>query len=208
MKILTYTGGMLETNAYFVESTAGALLFDAPEGVAAFAESKGIKVAALVLTHGHFDHLIDAAAVVKKFSCPVYFHRDDAPLCENPSLMLRIMGLPGKIEPVQATRFLKEGEVFGHGEWKFDVMHIPGHSLGSVCLYEREAAVVFGGDVLFAGGVGRWDLPGGSRELLLGGIRKKLMPLPDAVTVYPGHGPDTTIGDERRSNPYVNGWDE
>jgi glyoxylase-like metal-dependent hydrolase (beta-lactamase superfamily II) len=208
MKIHTYTGGMVETNAYFVESSDGTLLIDAPEGAAAFALENGFKVSALVLTHGHFDHMWDAAEVAETFRCPVYYHRDDAALCENPTLMLRIMSLPGKLRPVQATRFLAEGEVFVHGEWKFGVLHVPGHCPGSICLYEREASVVFGGDVLFAGGVGRWDLPGGSKGVLLDGIRKKLMPLPDAVTVYPGHGPGTTIGDERRSNPYVNGWDE
>lgn len=202
MNILTYTGGLAETNAYFIESSEGWLIVDAPEGALNFAQKKNIRPTALVLTHGHWDHIWDAAKLVKEFECPVFYHQADEILCMQPEHM-RSFGLPIRLDPVAATRFLVQGDTFSHGEWNFHIFHIPGHCPGSICLYEKEAGIVFGGDVLFAGGVGRWDLPGGSKEMLLTGITQQLLTLPDETIVYPGHGPSTTIGEERQTNPYV-----
>jgi glyoxylase-like metal-dependent hydrolase (beta-lactamase superfamily II) len=98
---------------------------------------------------------------------------------------------------------LKEGAGQNLGGQIFDVLHVPGHCPGSLCFWHRESGHLFGGDVLFAGGVGRWDLPGGDRELLFRGIREKLYPLPEATEVHPGHGPSTTIGREKVGNPFV-----
>ncbi|NJK90479.1 MAG: MBL fold metallo-hydrolase [Blastochloris sp.] len=202
MKLLEYTGGLAETNAYLVETAEGWLLVDAPEGVLDFVRERKIRVAALVLTHGHWDHIWDAADLVAWAQCPVYYHQDDELLITRPELM-RDFGLPVDLKPVQATQFLKGGEEVDLVGKRFRILHVPGHCPGSICLYQQEEKTIFGGDVLFAGGVGRWDLPGGSRELLIEGIHNKLMVLPDEVIVYPGHGPATSIGQERRENPYL-----
>lgn len=197
-----YTGGLAATNAYFLKLADGWLAVDAPEGAADAAAENHLTVSALVLTHGHWDHIWDAAAVAKQSNCPVYYHQADETLCTNPQIM-RAYGLPADLEPVVATRFLAQDDTLTLAPFTFKILHIPGHCPGSICLYEPQQGFIFGGDVLFAGGVGRWDLPGGSEETLLDGIRQKLLPLPDDTVVYPGHGPATTIGHEKKHNPYI-----
>jgi glyoxylase-like metal-dependent hydrolase (beta-lactamase superfamily II) len=201
-QISIYTGGLAETNAYFLKLDDGWLAVDAPEGAADAIAENGLTVSALVLTHGHWDHIWDAAAVAGQFNCPVYYHRDDEPLCTNPKIM-RSFGLPVDLPPVRAVKFLAQGDTLAAAPYTFKILHVPGHCPGSICLYEEQHGFLFGGDVLFAGGVGRWDLPGGSEQLLIGGIREKLLPLPAATVVYPGHGPQTTIGEEKSRNPYL-----
>lgn len=203
LKITTYTGGMASTTAYLIESSAGVLVIDAPEGTLDYLKRKKIRPAALALTHGHFDHIWDATLIAREFSCPVLGNHDDDFLFENPSEQLRLWGIPDKIEPAKPTRYLKDGDVYELGEWKFDILHIPGHCPGSILYYEKSQATIFGGDVLFSGSIGRTDLPGGSHEALISGIKSKLMTLPDATTIYPGHGYSTTIGEERANNPYI-----
>ena len=209
MKPLIYTGGLADTNGYLVPLGENRFVaIDAPEGFFDFCESQSkranepAQIEALLLTHGHWDHIWDAAAIARTFSCPVFYHQDDEPLCAHPSRM-RGFGLPVELEPVHATRFVDEGETLSYGSWSFELFHVPGHCPGSICFYERKAHVLFAGDVLFKGAVGRWDLPGGSRETLISGIQTKLFTLPDETLVYPGHGEPTTIGEEKRSNPYA-----
>jgi glyoxylase-like metal-dependent hydrolase (beta-lactamase superfamily II) len=200
MKIETYTGGMLETNGYYLPEAR--VLIDAPEGIADEAKDQKWQVDTLLLTHGHYDHIWDAAAVRDQFGCRVLYHPLDRVLLTDPTIWRRF-GLMVDLPPVEADADLKEGDILELGPVTFEQFHIPGHCAGSICFYDKKAGVVFGGDVLFAGGVGRWDLPGGSQEQLFTGIRTKLYPLPDETRVYPGHGPSTTIGRERATNPFV-----
>lgn len=196
----TFTGGALETNCFYYTAGEGAILFDAPEGAdAAFADQP---VDLLILTHGHFDHVADAAAIVRRQGCRVAFHAETAPMVATRDFF-RTWGLSFEIEPVQADFFLEEGGPVPLLGTPFQIFHVPGHCPGSLCFYQPEEGVLVGGDVLFCGGVGRWDLPGGDGKLLFAGIEKKLLTLPDPVTVLPGHGPSTTIGRERRENPYL-----
>jgi len=123
-------------------------------------------------------------------------------LITHPELM-RNFGLPIDLKPVKATKFLEEGEVFEMAPFCFKILHIPGHCPGSICLYEEKEGLIFGGDVLFEGGVGRWDLPGGSQKQLISGIKGNLLGLPEKTVVYPGHGGVTTIGEEKAHNPYL-----
>ncbi len=195
-----FTGGALETNAYLIRCPGGNLLVDAPEGAAeAFRE---IPVAMLFLTHGHYDHVWDAARIAKEHGCPVVMHPVTETMLGDRNL-LRRFGMDLEVEPVGASRHLREERGLTLLDHSFDLYEVPGHCPGSLCLHDPSSGRIYGGDVLFAGGVGRWDLPGGDRDLLLSGIAGKLLPLPPETIVHPGHGPSTTIGRETVSNPYL-----
>jgi len=194
-----FTGGNLETNCYLIPCPEGNMLVDAPEGSATAFEQK--KVSLLLLTHGHFDHVWDAASLASRQECPVVMHSVTQDIVNDRNLLRRI-GLDLEVTPVTATSFLSEGQFTLLGK-TFSIFEVPGHCPGSLCLYDSQDGLLYGGDVLFAGGVGRWDLPGGDRDLLIGGIRSKLLPLPLETVVLPGHGPSTTIGREKTSNPYL-----
>lgn len=197
-----FTGGSLETNSYLVACPEGNMLIDAPEGAAeAF---RDIPISLLLLTHGHYDHVWDAAAVVRKHGCRVAMHPITETMLADTGL-LRRFGIDLEVEPVNADLKLHEGAsqlLLGRS---FDLYEVPGHCPGSICIHDTEDGHLFGGDVLFAGGVGRWDLPGGDRDLLLSGISKKLLPLPGHTVVLPGHGPSTTIAEEKATNPFLAG---
>ena len=202
MNYETFCGGIFETNCYVIETPEGAILFDAPDGVCDWLEARGISPKLLLLTHGHFDHVPEVAKVKRRFGCPLGCHADTVPMISDVNFF-RSYGFQLEIEPSEVDFTIAETAKRDFLGLQFQVLEVPGHSPGSLCFYSRELALLAGGDVLFAGGVGRWDLPGGDGELLFEGIRKKLFPLPDDTVVLPGHGPTTTIGNERRSNPFV-----
>jgi len=202
MQIQTFTGGLFDTNCFFLESHG--ILIDAPQDCAEWLGSKGLKVKTLLLTHGHIDHVWDAARIKREHGCQVGYHRDGIAMLTEPGFF-RKLGFGWDIDPVQADFFIDETPSANLGGLDFQVFLIPGHCPGSLCFYHQPDRIVFGGDVLFAGGVGRWDLPGGNRDVLFDGIQKKLMPLPEDIKVLPGHGPATTIGMEKKTNPYLQG---
>ena len=199
-----YTGGFFQTNAYLLPTpTGGNLLIDAPEGSAAWVRGLGVELDALLLTHAHIDHIHDAAAILREHpGCALYYHRDGVPLLADGSAYKRY-GLSIEFEPVTGGEFIGTTPRAEFAGVPFGILEVPGHCPGSLCFYDAEKAVLFGGDVLFAGTIGRTDLPGGDHELLLRGIREKILPLPDKTVVYPGHGPATTVGDERAGNPFL-----
>lgn len=203
---MCYTGGMVATNAYLVDTPDGVICFDAPEGLDRWLHHEGKKVAALVLTHAHFDHMWDAGVIEEHHGCPVYVHPLEAAWVREPGANV-LFGIEAALQPVKEPRLI---EVPERGEASLEVAgkayriaHIPGHSPGSVTFYDEEAGQVFGGDTLFAGGIGRTDLPGGSFADLTAGIRQHLLPLPAETRLYPGHGPSTTIGEEDAGNPFL-----
>ncbi len=208
MKVFCFTGGEVETNAYlFVdESTNEAMIVDAPHGLGEEIVAKAREVKAnvthLVNTHGHWDHIADNADILRATGAKLLIHPDDAKLVTNPSLMTRY-GLFFEIEPTQPSGFVRQGDPFAVGELRFEVLHCPGHCPGSIVLYERGEGVAIVGDVIFAGSVGRADLPGGDFEQLLESIQTKILTLPDETKLLPGHGPATTVGKERRTNPFL-----
>jgi len=196
----TFTGGPLDTNAFFLQSPGGNLLFDAPQG--ADVRFAGEKVDWLLLTHGHFDHTADAARIQRRHGCKIAYHPDTAPMATDAGFFRRI-GFDLEIEPFSADLLLDEGPECEVAGVKMRVFHVPGHCPGSLCFFLSALKTLVGGDVLFRGGVGRWDLPGGDGPLLFEGIRTKLFALEPDTVVLPGHGPSTTIGFERAHNPYV-----
>ncbi len=198
-----YTGGYFQTNAYALPTPAGGkLLIDAPEGCAAWLRKEGWKIEALLLTHAHIDHVQDATEIVQAHGCPIYYHADGIPLLED-RMAYRRFGLSLDFEPVTGGRLIDEGKGQTFAGREFDLLLVPGHCPGSLCFYDKQGAGLYGGDVLFAGSVGRSDLPGGDHELLIRGIRQKILTLPGDTVVLPGHGPETTVEIERAGNPYL-----
>lgn len=202
MQYRTFTGGIFETNGYAFEAPKGWMLFDAPDGACDWLVEQGIELQLLLLTHGHIDHIQDVAKIKRRFDCPVGVHPESAPMISE-SGFFRDFGFGFEIEPVQPDLFIEATPAREFLGMKFEILEVPGHCPGSLCFFARENDLLVGGDVLFAGGVGRWDLPGGDGDLLFAGIREKLYSLGDEVTVLPGHGPPTTIGAERQTNPFV-----
>ena len=191
---------MFETNCFFLPDTG--ILIDAPQEAADWLAEQGLKVRLLLLTHGHIDHVWDAARIQREHACPVGCHPDAVRMVSDPKFF-RQYGFALDVETLVPDVMITETPLRDLGGLEFQVLEVPGHCPGSLCFYSKAEQVIFGGDVLFAGGVGRWDLPGGDRDLLFTGIRAKLFPLGDEVKVLPGHGPATTIGRERVENPFV-----
>jgi hydroxyacylglutathione hydrolase len=167
--------------------------------------AQSLEPSIILNTHGHGDHIGGNAALKEAYpTAPLVIGEIDAPMLTDPAR--NMSGLTGfRIASPPADRLLREGDVVESAGFRLEVRHIPGHSPGHVIFIwnDHEPKVVFGGDVLFAGAVGRWDLPGGSARTLLTGIREKLLVLPGDTRVLPGHGPETTVAIERASNPYV-----
>ncbi len=198
----TFTGGIFETNCYALEAPGGWILFDAPDGACDWLVRAGIEPSLLLLTHGHIDHILDVAKIKQRFGCPVGIHPESAPMISERDFF-RDYGFGFEVEPVTPDLLITAAPAREFLGKNFEVLEVPGHCPGSLCFLSRPDDLLVGGDVLFAGGVGRWDLPGGDGELLFTGIREKLYSLGDEITVLPGHGPATTIGAERQGNPFV-----
>lgn len=207
MKIQSFTIGPLETNAYLVvdERSRQALLIDPgleSEDIYDVISAEGLTLTSIVNTHGHFDHVCGNAFFRAKTGAPVLIHREDAGIMQRADEQARAFGFQ-VAPPPPPDRLLDEEDEVVMGETRMRILHTPGHTPGGICLYGE--GVVFVGDALFAGSIGRTDLPGGSYEVLLASIRTKLLSLPDDTVVYPGHGPPTTIGAERAHNPFLTG---
>lgn len=209
---------MIQTNAYLLTDRASgqAVLIDAPGDVwaevAPFLQAEKCTLQELWITHGHWDHTQGAAEVVRATKAKVRAHADDRPMIETPELMERFMGMKLSLEPVHVDHWVKQGErlrALGH---EVEVRHVPGHCPGNVLFYFSEVlpedragrgGMAFVGDAVFNGSVGRTDLPGGDFATLEKSIRNQIYSLPDVTIIYPGHGPETTVGHERKHNPYV-----
>lgn len=202
MKIDSFTGGIFDTNCFFLKEHG--ILVDAPQQAAEWLVAQNYQVKLLLLTHGHIDHTWDAAQIQRDHGCGVVCHSDTVPLITQRDFFKKL-GLGWEVNPLpqECLQLVDETESIELGGVEFQILHVPGHCPGSLCFLDRKSGTLYGGDVLFAGGVGRWDLPGGDGPLLFQGIREKLYALPDDVTVLPGHGPATKIGIEKQSNPFV-----
>lgn len=202
-KLSSFTGGIAQTNGWLLELEQGALVFDAPDGMAAWLERKRVRPSSLLLTHQHFDHVLDAAAIQAAHGCPVLAWSPLSRALTLEDLYNQFAGGGVVVPEFEVSETLAGRSQIAAGGMPWSLLHIPGHSPDSVCFHQPDLGLVFDGDVLFMDGIGRTDFPGGSSSLLLGGIEEKLMPLPDATRVLPGHGPETTIGRERMENPFL-----
>jgi len=194
MFVKMFTVGMIRTNCFIVGDVQAEEAVVIDPGFDSASEAKSIlkeiernrfRVKFIINTHGHPDHTSGNKTMKEATGASILIHEYDAPLLRNPS----------------ADKTIREGDLVELGEVKLRVLHTPGHSKGSIALLGADA--VFSGDTLFAGGIGRYDLPGGSLEEIMNSIRNKLLILPDHLKVYPGHGAVTTIGEERRNNPFL-----
>ena len=202
MNYKQFCGGIFETNCYLLKAPQGSILFDAPEGSCEWVRSLGVDPKLLLLTHGHVDHVQDVARIKRQFDCPIGCHPLTAPMISDREFF-RSFGFELEIEPVEPDFLIEETPSREFLGAQFQVLEVPGHCPSSLCFFLPKERLLIGGDVLFAGSIGRGDLPGGDSEVLVQEIGKKLFPLGDEVTVLPGHGPPTTIGTERRTNPFV-----
>jgi glyoxylase-like metal-dependent hydrolase (beta-lactamase superfamily II) len=210
MQIKKFTFNPVSVNAYLLwDETKEAVLIDPacfyPEEeleLSRFIENEGLKVVHILNTHGHFDHLMGNSFASQKWNLKVKIHPGDAFMSGQARQHAMLFGITMK-NPTTEAEFLAEGDLIKFGDSSLRVIHVPGHSPGSVAFYDDQDKIVFVGDILFQGSVGRTDLPGGSHELLIKGIKEKLLSLDEEVVVYPGHGGHTTIGWEKRTNPYL-----
>lgn len=211
MKLHVLPAGPIQTNAYLLVAAerGEAVLIDAPGDIWAKVEpilrDARCRLTDLWITHGHWDHTQGGAEVVRATQARVTAHREDRAMIETPEIMERFMGERLNLQPIHVDRWVAQGDRLSALGAEFEVRHVPGHCAGNILFYLRAGGLAFVGDALFAGSVGRTDLPGGSFEVLERSIRTQLYTLPDETIVYPGHGPATTVGAEKAGNPYVNG---
>ena len=203
------TVGPFQENCYIVgdEATGAGALFDPGDEAARIAlavEQTNLEIAQIIITHAHIDHVGAVASLVDEYACPVLMHAEAEPMLRQLPNQALMMGLRfGKVPAVDG--YIEDEEVVHVGDLVFQALYTPGHAPGHLAFYSQQEGVVLSGDALFAGSVGRVDLPGGSMEVLMRSINERLLTLPDETRVLSGHGPETTIGEERASNPFLAG---
>jgi len=199
--------GPLQVNCFILgcEATREGVVVDPgadPEKILAVVNRLGLTVRQVINTHGHFDHIGGNRRVLEATGAELLIHGGDVPFLSRAAEVAAGMGLTTDNSPLPA-RLLEDGLRITFGGYGMTVLHTPGHTPGGCCLYIESEDKIITGDTLFADGVGRTDFPGSSHEALIDSIRTKLMTLPDEITAFPGHGPSTTIGHEKRHNPYI-----
>ncbi len=210
LKVEKFVVNPLQENSYIISDETGQCIFIDPgfyfeeeyEEVKNYIESGNLTPVYIANTHCHFDHIMGVEFIRNEYRIPFKAHSDDAFWISNAIEQGKLFGF--NMEQVKAPdSFFQENEELKFGNTCFKIIHVPGHSPGHVVFYSEEANVLIAGDVLFYGSIGRTDLPGGNHQMLISGIKSKLFVLPGETKVYCGHGPETTIDTEKKSNPFL-----
>ena len=203
------TVGPFQENCYVIgdEKTGEGAIVDPGDEAARIAlavEQTGLEISEILITHAHIDHVGAVAALVEEYGCPVLMHAEAEPMLQQLPTQAMMMGLRfGKVPKVD--RHIEDEEVLEVGGLRLKALYTPGHAPGHLAFYAESERLVLSGDALFAGGVGRTDLIGGDMAVLMRSINERLMTLPDDTRVLSGHGPESTLGDERAHNPFLRG---
>lgn len=206
MELITFVTGPLENNSYLAIEHQHCVLFDAPiqsfEQIDNYISNHHIELKAIILTHTHFDHIVDLSLFSKKYTPPIYVHQADAYRLLNPMDELPTW-ITLDIEPVNPTEYVNDGEILEIENMFFKIIHTPGHTQGGICVELIGENKIITGDTLFNLGVGRTDLPSGNSFELIRSITDKLMVYPEDFEIFPGHGGKSTIGIEKKFNPFL-----
>ena len=212
MKVSRFTFNMFGVNTYILwdDISREALIVDPgminekdQKEIKAFLDANNLNLKHLINTHMHIDHAFGISYVKENYNLKLECNLEDQFLAQRLNEQANIFGLPIPMSDLQIDKDLKDGEKIQLGDEHISILHVPGHSPGSVVLYAPQSNFIISGDVLFNTSIGRTDLPGGNYAQLINAINNKLMTLPDDVIVYPGHGPETSIGYEKQNNPYL-----
>ncbi|UPL49526.1 MBL fold metallo-hydrolase [Hymenobacter sublimis] len=210
MTVSGFTFNAFSENTYLLHDATGQCVIIDPgcyeraeqEALRSFIEKQGLQVVLLLNTHCHIDHVFGNQFVVDTYKVPFLIHEADLATLRSVPAYAPSYGF-ARYTPAEPTGFLTPGEPLRFGETELEVRFAPGHAPGHVIFYHAPSSTVIGGDVLFQSSIGRTDLPGGDHATLIASIKSQLLTLPDETVVYPGHGPATTIGQERRTNPFL-----
>jgi hydroxyacylglutathione hydrolase len=208
MLLETFPVGPLACNCTILgdEETREAIVIDPGDDVSHIAKrlnDQGLKLKQILVTHGHIDHVGGALKLKRLTGAPIYLNENDLPQIKMMDTQAAWLGLRTAPETAPPDEGLKDGQLVGLEHYPAEVLHTPGHTQGSICLHFAPLNLLIAGDTLFAGSIGRTDLPGGDFDQIIASLRTRLLTLPDETRVLPGHGPGTTIGEERRSNPFL-----
>lgn len=212
MKIAKFEFSLFGINTYVVYDPVtkdcaiidpGMFNREEEEALTGFIERNGLTVTHIIDTHLHIDHAVGVGFAKKHFNVPLFAHKADEMLGQRVKQQAQMFGISEQVEDISINSYLEDGEVIKIGDGELEVLHVPGHSPGSVALYDKADGFVITGDALFSRSIGRTDLPGGDFGTLISSIKDKLLTLPDSTVVYPGHGPATTIGNEKRYNQFL-----
>ena len=207
MKIENFVLGPVGTNCYIVinEGTKECFLVDmaaCPPELVSHIKNSGLTVKAVLLTHGHFDHIMGLDRFLEEFPAPVYACAAEKELLESPQLNSS-SGMLGQPYTFHGAQYVKDGDLLDIAGMKIRVIQTPGHTIGGCCYYIADEQTLFSGDTLFRASIGRTDLPTGSMGALVRSVKEKILVLPDETRVYPGHMEETTVGYEKKYNPFL-----
>lgn len=207
--IITFCFNAFQENTQVIYQTGGEAIVVDPgnysetenETLTSFFDEQHIQPVRIINTHCHVDHVLGVQFLKSRYGIPFLIHAGEEPVLRSVALYASNWGFREYAEPAP-DQFLSEGEIINLGDSAWEILHIPGHSPGHIVLYDKGSDRCIAGDVLFRNSIGRTDLPGGDHDLLISGIRKKLYTLPDEVEIFPGHGPNTRLGTEKKHNPF------